>query len=163
MISASAPAIRRGVHPVAIVGPEKPKPGSEGATTWNCGLPSVNKGTTFANSAKVLGQPESKTIGNASSFAGALMDEVDSLAVDFGRELIEAVEFGFDPAPVEARDPVVDKLFEVRAVGPRVAKWVRPAPRANAPGAAGGAGRRERRPERRSRRAAPRRWTRRPQ
>ena len=52
------------------------------------------------------------------------MDEVDSLAVDLGRVLIEAVEFGFDASPIEAGGPVVDELFEIGTVGTQLPRRV---------------------------------------
>ena len=69
MVSAIASAMRLGVQPVAVVGPENPNPGNDGAMTWNGGVPSVSSGTTFANSANVLGQPDSKMTAPASSEA----------------------------------------------------------------------------------------------
>ena len=45
------------------------------------------------------------------------MYEMQPLTVDIGRELVESIELGLDPAPVEAVDPIIDELFEIARVG----------------------------------------------
>lgn len=63
-------AIFFGVNPAFWGAEEKPKPGREGATTWNAGCfggGEVRSGRIFSTSRKEPGQPWTKIRGMASS------------------------------------------------------------------------------------------------
>ena len=75
MSSTQASAMRRGCQPRSCVGPENPKPGSDGATTWKasaasppCAVGSVSGPKTSRNSMIEPGQPCMRSSGSASSW-----------------------------------------------------------------------------------------------
>ena len=61
----NARAMRHESQPRVRVGPEKPYPGNDGATTWNV---SVRRGMTSRNSTIEPGQPWMSSSGSAFSF-----------------------------------------------------------------------------------------------
>ena len=75
MSSAKAAAILTGPHPGAVVGPENPYPGIDGATTWNasagsppCAAGSDSGPMTLTNSKIDPGQPWTSRSGMAAGF-----------------------------------------------------------------------------------------------
>ena len=123
---AHAAPIRSTPQPVSDGLPEKPKPGSEGATTWK-----ASAGVTAERdrvderldhlvelddrAGPAVGDHQRHRVG----VRRALVDEVDVDPVDLGDELVEAVERRLARAPVVLVDPVLgDRPARRRAGSP---------------------------------------------
>ena len=121
MSSANTSAILPTPHPVVPGLPEKPNPGSDGATTWNASaasppnlVGSVNGSMILWNSTIEPGQPWVMISGNGVLVGRANVDEVQVEVVDHGRELREPVQGRLPRPPVVAVRPVLAHVLDVR-------------------------------------------------